>query len=77
MDVFLEQVPEELTSIEKAITQMDYAVIKSFSHTMKSSVSIMGITVLSPILQEMEGLAAKAAAEPNSAGISIGKIKGI
>ncbi|MEK6614741.1 MAG: Hpt domain-containing protein [Bacteroidota bacterium] len=56
MDTFLKQVPEELQSINEAITKKDYAVIKNFAHTMKSSVSIMGITVLAPVLQEMEDL---------------------
>lgn len=57
MDAFLKQVPEELQAINNAITKTDYATIKSFAHTMKSSVSIMGISVLTPILQEMEDLA--------------------
>jgi HPt (histidine-containing phosphotransfer) domain-containing protein len=61
MDIFLEQVPEELKSIDDAIKKTDYAIIKSFAHTMKSSVSIMGISILMPILQEMETLGAKAA----------------
>jgi HPt (histidine-containing phosphotransfer) domain-containing protein len=59
MDAFLKQVPEELQSIKEAITKTDYAIIKSFSHTMKSSVSIMGVSMLTPILQEMEDLATK------------------
>ncbi len=56
MDTFLKQIPEELASIEDAIKRTDYPVIKSFSHTMKSSVSIMGISILAPILQEMQNL---------------------
>lgn len=56
MNSFLEQIPEELKSIEDAIEKTDYAIIKSFAHTMKSSVSIMGISILTPILQEMENL---------------------
>ncbi len=58
MDVFLKQVPEELEAINQAISKEDYATIKSFAHTMKSSVSIMGISTLLPVLQEMEDLAA-------------------
>jgi HPt (histidine-containing phosphotransfer) domain-containing protein len=60
MDAFLEQVPDELKSINDAIPKADYASIKVFSHTMKSSVSIMGVSKLTPILQEMEDLANKA-----------------
>ncbi len=59
MDVFLKQVPEELENINEAIAKTDYETIKSFSHTMKSSVSIMGISVLEPILREMEDLGAQ------------------
>jgi HPt (histidine-containing phosphotransfer) domain-containing protein len=60
IDAFLVQIPEELLAIKEAIEKINYSVIKSFAHTMKSSVSIMGIAVLTPILQEMENLALKA-----------------
>jgi HPt (histidine-containing phosphotransfer) domain-containing protein len=60
MDAFLKQIPEELQSINEAIAKTNYMIIKSFAHTMKSSVSIMGISILKPILQEMEDLGAKA-----------------
>lgn len=56
LDLFLTQVPEELQTINDAITKTDYVIIKSFAHTMKSSVSMLGISVLAPILQEMENL---------------------
>ena len=56
MDTFLIQVKEELVSINDAILKKDYTIIKSLAHTMKSSVSIMGISTLIPILQEMEDL---------------------
>jgi HPt (histidine-containing phosphotransfer) domain-containing protein len=56
MDSFLQQIPEELQSINDAIAKTDYAIIKSFAHTMKSSVSIMGIATLIPVLKEMEDL---------------------
>ncbi len=59
MDTFLIQVPEELKSINRATTIVDYSTIKNLAHTMKSSVSIMGISVLQPILQEMEDLGTK------------------
>src|ERR1035437_6760875 len=60
MDVFLKQVPEELQSINDAVLKTDYAVIKRYAHTMKSTVSIMGISMLTPVLQEMEDLGATA-----------------
>lgn len=59
MDVFLKQVPEELQSINDAIEKINYAAIMGVAHTMKSSVSVMGISVLIPILQEMEDLGTK------------------
>ena len=56
MDAFLRQIPEELKAMNDAIAKTDYVTIKNFAHTMKSSVSIMGISVLTPILQEMESI---------------------
>ena len=56
MNIFLSQVSEELKSINKAVSDSDYPVIKKYAHTMMSSVSIMGISILGPILQEMETL---------------------
>ncbi len=56
MDIFLTQIPEELQFIKEGIMKENYAMIKKYSHTMKSSVSIMGITLLNPILREMEDL---------------------
>jgi len=67
IDVFLTQVPEELQMINDAVTKINYPVIKSFAHTMKSTVSIMGISMLTPVLQEMEVL--------GSAATDIEKIK--
>jgi HPt (histidine-containing phosphotransfer) domain-containing protein len=58
IDTFLGQIREELLSINGAIEKINYPVIKNFAHTMKSTVSIMGIVILRPILQEMENLAA-------------------
>lgn len=60
MDAFLKQVPEDINCINNAVIKLDYAIIKSFAHTMKSSVSIMGISSLVPILLEIENLGEKA-----------------
>lgn len=56
MDTFLVQVREELESINKAILLSDNIAIINMAHTMKSTVSIMGISILLPVLQEMEDL---------------------
>jgi len=75
MDAFLIQIPEELKIINDAIIKGDYKTIKNFSHTMKSSVFIMGVSVLTPILQEMEDLAIKAMIALDPLTINIEKIK--
>ena len=54
--MFFKQVPEDIQCINEAITNTDYKTIKSYTHTMKSSVSIMGISILMPVLMEMENL---------------------
>ena len=53
-DVFLMQVPEELSCINAAVTNNDHASIKRIAHSMQSSVSIMGIAELKSILEEMK-----------------------
>ena len=57
MDAFLLQMPEELVKINAAVENVDYPVIKNLAHTMKSSVSIMDIAIIIPVLQELETLA--------------------
>ena len=56
IDTFLKQVPEELFNIQQAIQNGDFRKIKNAAHTMKSSVFIMGISSLGPVLTEMETL---------------------
>jgi len=56
MDSFLIQVKEELKSMDEAIINKDCVAIKNLAHTMKSTVSIMGIVIVLPALQEMEDL---------------------
>lgn len=60
IDMFLSQVPEELKSINIAVKNADYVSIKNYTHSMKSTVSIMGISSLTAILREMEDFAKKA-----------------
>ena len=57
MDIFLSQIPKDLSRIEDAVKTINYPIIKNIAHSMKSSVSIMGISILKPILIEMEDLA--------------------
>jgi HPt (histidine-containing phosphotransfer) domain-containing protein len=59
LDAFLVQVPAELESIRLAISKTEYGSVKRFAHSMRSSVSILGIKILAPVLEEMETLGSK------------------
>lgn len=59
MEEFLMQISSELQSINEAVIKTNYPIIKNLAHSMKSSISIMGVSVLTPVLQEMEDLGAK------------------
>jgi HPt (histidine-containing phosphotransfer) domain-containing protein len=55
---FIKQVPQEITSLEQAINKKDYSAMRSLAHSMKSSVSYLGlINELGPMLQEIENQA--------------------
>ncbi len=60
IDIFLVQVPEELGLMNEAVEKAEYSTIKSIAHTMKSSVSIMGISLAGAVLKEMEALGSQA-----------------
>jgi CheY-like chemotaxis protein len=55
-DVFMEQTPEELSALNDAIEKTDYPVIADIAHKIKSSFSIMGISILQPVFEEIEHL---------------------
>jgi len=59
-DVFLSQITKELKSINDAVSKSNYGDIKRFTHTMKTTITIMGIATLTPVLHEMESLGALA-----------------
>lgn len=52
----LKQLPEYLSALSEAIEQKEYPAIAKLSHKIKSSVAIMGVKRLQPILVEMEAL---------------------
>ncbi len=56
-DIFIKQIPENIASLNEAISNADYPAIKQISHKLKSTVSVMGISTLKPILDQMEFLA--------------------
>jgi len=60
IDASIKQLPLDLSDINNAVTKTDYAAIKEFTHKMKSSVSIVGISGLESVLEEMRILAATA-----------------
>lgn len=59
IDAFLIQIPEELKCMEEAVENSNFIDVRKFAHTMKSTVSIMGISSLATILQELENLGAE------------------
>lgn len=58
INIFLSQIPEELSDINESISKGDYMSVKRSAHRAKSTVSLMGITAMEKILEEMELLAA-------------------
>ncbi|MES2514820.1 MAG: CHASE3 domain-containing protein [Bacteroidota bacterium] len=60
IDIFLEQIPEDLLEINAAVVKSDFATIKKRAHRMKSSASILGIDRLTMVLEELEILGQKA-----------------
>ena len=60
IDTFLKQAPEELLNLQLAVQNCDFPQIKNSAHSMKSSVFIMGISSLSPVLSEIESLGGSA-----------------
>ncbi len=56
IDAFLIQIPEELNCMAEAVENSNFVNVRKFAHTMKSTVSIMGISSLITILQELENL---------------------
>jgi signal transduction histidine kinase/CheY-like chemotaxis protein/HPt (histidine-containing phosphotransfer) domain-containing protein len=58
LEIFLEHLPENLEGIVEGVSRKDFAMIRRNAHTMKSSVSILGINKMQTLLEEMERLAA-------------------
>ena len=58
LEIFLEHLPENLEGIADGVNREDFAMIRRNAHTMKSSVSILGISKIQTLLEEMERLAA-------------------
>ena len=55
MEQFVEQMPTEMTSLQTAIESQDWLSAKKVAHSLKSTVSYMGLAdELHPSLQEIE-----------------------
>ncbi|HSH67918.1 MAG TPA: ATP-binding protein, partial [Bacteroidia bacterium] len=54
IDIFIKQAAEDLPIIKEAIDKSDYLTVKRFAHRMKSTITMMGIESLGPVLEEME-----------------------
>lgn len=57
LEIFLEHLPENIDGIAEGVAQKNFAMIRRNAHTMKSSVSILGINKIQEMLEEMEQLA--------------------
>ena len=54
IDVFIEQMPEDLAAINDAVTKADYLAIKGFAHRMKSTVTLLGAADVEALLEQIE-----------------------
>lgn len=54
--MFLQQIPEELSALTEAIERTKYITISDIAHKLKTSIAVLGIAVLKPVLDEMEEL---------------------
>jgi PAS domain S-box-containing protein len=59
MEIFVEDVPDDLESIERAIAKKDFDTVRQFAHKLKSSLSLTGLEKVRPGLEELEALALK------------------
>jgi CheY-like chemotaxis protein len=54
--MFLQQIPEELGALTEAIERTKYITISDIAHKLKTSIAVLGIVVLKPVLDEIEQL---------------------
>jgi HPt (histidine-containing phosphotransfer) domain-containing protein len=58
--IFFTEINEELAHLQIALEKSNYAAISNIAHKMKSAFAILGITILGPVIYEMEYLSNKA-----------------
>jgi len=56
LDILLKETPQEISILDEAIEKTNYALISDISHKIRTSFSMLGISVLALILEEMERL---------------------
>jgi PAS domain S-box-containing protein len=56
LDMYLSQMAVDSIVLRDAVAEMNFPLIKQYSHRMKSTVSLVGITELEKILDELESL---------------------
>jgi len=54
IEIALRQIPEDMVTLTRAMAMTDYETIRRFSHRMKSTVSLMGMSEMGITLEEME-----------------------
>jgi HPt (histidine-containing phosphotransfer) domain-containing protein len=54
IEIYVKLIPENLLSIEKALTDNDYATLKGVAHRTKSTVSVAGLDHLMPFFTRLE-----------------------
>jgi HPt (histidine-containing phosphotransfer) domain-containing protein len=57
--IFLEQTPEALENLDKHLAAKDWKALRGTAHKMKSSLSIMGIKELEPVVADLENFCDK------------------
>jgi HPt (histidine-containing phosphotransfer) domain-containing protein len=57
--IFLEQTPEALENLDKHLAAGDWKGLRATAHKMKSSLSIMGIKELEPVVADLENFCEK------------------
>jgi HPt (histidine-containing phosphotransfer) domain-containing protein len=58
--VFFTEINEELAHLQIALEKSNYTAISNIAHKMKSAFAILGISILAPVIHEMEHLSTKA-----------------
>lgn len=54
IDIFCEQLPQDMTELSAAIINTDYPNIRQFAHRMKSTLSLLGVEGMLNIAKEIE-----------------------